>query len=265
MGWLSRRGKSSEAEDDGLLKALRDTDLNICLKAAEIARQQKRKDAVPALIELLYKPGTLFRPLRIAVARALGEIGDLRALQHLGEANYCEPWPEGEEVLSVIQEAQSKLWQQPSAEQYLAKLGRIVMYRMENFWRSNDIYIDPDIQTREGNQFTMNCAKRFFVPFLKEYFAFEGKVGSIRIYDGKEALPRHSYAFGWLYSDTIDEIMRHRGTWPEHPVGTINFEYGGNAKAPYISVQPEPDWPVPSIVRRLVIDGGTGVRFEEKS
>lgn len=267
MSWLFGKGQASEVEDrDRLLKALRDTNPNICLRAVEIVSQKRSKDAVPALIELLYKYKftTDFMPVRAAVARALGDIGDLRAMQHLGEAHYWEPWPQGEEVVSAIEEAQEKLWKQPGAEQYLAQLGKIVMYRMENFRRSKDIYIDSDIQDRAAYPFTMECAKRFFDCFERESFAFEGTVASIRIYDGKEALPRSSYAMGYLYSQTIDEILS-RGDWPKHPAGKIHLEFGGTATASYLFVRPEPKWPVPSIVRRHVKDGAAGVRFEEIS
>jgi hypothetical protein len=265
MGWLFGKGKTPKEESrNNLFKALRSTEPGICLQAVELAGQQRMKDAVPALVEILYISEAAFRPVRIAVARALGEIGDLRALQHLGEANYWEPWPEGEEVLSAIEEAHNKLWKQPGADAYIAQLGKIVMYRIADFTRSANIYIESDIQVRELYPFTMECAKRFFDCFKRESFAFEGKVGSIRIYRGKEALPRHSYAIGWLYSQTIDE-MEKQGKWPDRPIGEIDLELGGNATAPYVSVKPEPNWPVPSIVRRSVIDGGTGVRFEEKS
>lgn len=110
----------------------------------------------------------------------------------------------------------------------------------------------------------MQCAKRFFSHFKKESFAFEGEVRSLRIYDGKEALPRHSYAHGWLYSETVDAIQQ-RGRWPEKNVGSLNFEFEELMTVPYMVVSPEPRWPHPSLVRRCYKDvSGGGFRFEER-
>jgi len=267
MGLSFVRGTAPEffgASEAALLSALRDSKHSTCIQAANIAGRERRKDAVPALIELLYRSGKTCAPIRIAAARTLGNIGDLRALHHLGEAHYREPLSDGEEVRAVIQEALWQIFQAPGAPSYAARLQAIVSYRIANFMSSAGIYIDKNIQTRESSPFTMECGRRFFMPFALESFWFEGQVGSIRIYEGKEGLPGHSYANGWLYTETLDEIHE-RGKWPDRALGEIHFEFGGIAAAPCIFVGPEPNWPRPSIVRRSVIDGAHCVRFEENS
>jgi hypothetical protein len=267
---------SGTAEE--LIRSLRHGNIEVRRKAAEQAGNQRLRDAVPALVELLYvtEPGS--KLLIVAVARALGNIGDLRAMQHLGEAGFTYgrffsttyyddgriEEPNEEDVLlgEAIDEAETKLWQQPGAHEYLAQLGRIKMYTFGNFLRSSDIYIDPDIQAQPHYPFTMQSAQRFFSNFKQERFAFEGDVKSIFIRRGKEALPRNSFAEGGLYPQTLDEIAE-LGESALDPVGEIHFELGGNATAPYIVVRPQPNWPRPSIVRRCVLDGRTGIRFEE--
>ena len=104
---------------------------------------------------------------------------------------------------------------------------------------------------------------RFFANFKLESFAFQGQVGCIRIYDGKEALPGPSFADAWLYSQTMDEIER--TGWPKDSIGSLHFEFGDATRVPYMVVRPEPGWPHPSIVRRCYKEiGGSGFRFEER-
>jgi len=110
----------------------------------------------------------------------------------------------------------------------------MAIYNIINFLRSAEILINPDIQERSLYPFTMQCAKKFFDNFVNDSFDFDGYVGSIVIYDGKENLPRHSYAAGFLFSQRIDEINS-LGIFPD-PIGSIQFEYGGNTTTPYISV-----------------------------
>jgi hypothetical protein len=164
----------------------------------------------------------------------------------------------------AIDEAEQKLWKQTGAPDYLAQLAKIRMYTFGDFWRSNDIYIDEDIQNQVQYPFTMQCAKRFFANFKRERFAFEGEIRSIFIRRGKEALPRASFADGGLYPQTLDEIAKLCQS-ALNPIGEIHFEFGGNATAPYVTISPEPRWPRPSIVRRCVLDDRTGIRFEEIS
>lgn len=265
-----------------LIKALRDADLDVCCSAAEQARIQRLREAVPALVELLYRSGPGSKRVITAAARALGDIGDLRAIQHLGEAGYAHEYsgaipgfvtytadgrsiePAEEDVLldEALREAEDKIWKQPRAELYLAKLGGIKMYTFGDFWRSGDILIQPDIQNRRRNPFTMEQAKQFFSNFKKERFAFDqGEVRSIFVRRA-EVTPDQSHADGHLYSNTIDEIVQIGDSGLDHPIGDIHFKLG-NSSALYIAVHPEPDWPRPSIVRRCVLDGRTGIRFDE--
>ena len=190
------------------------------------------------------------------------EIGDVRAVQHLGEAEYWEPYPEGQQALAAIEEAEGKLLDDPRNGEYLAQLGSIKMHRIRDFFKSSNIQVDKDLE-RAQPPFTTERAMRFFANFKKESFAFEGQVGSIRIYEGKEVLPGHSFASGWLYSETIDSIEQ-RGDWPRDSLGSIHFEFGDVIRIPYMVVKPEPPWPHPSIVRRCYKEvGGSGFRFEE--
>jgi hypothetical protein len=93
----------------------------------------------------------------------------------------------------------------------------------------------PDIQQRAQYPFTMECAKRFFGPFMKQPFNFAGMITSMVIYDGKENLPNHSYAAGWLYRQTLEEIGQ-LGRLPDH-IGSIHFEFGGTTINPSIRVE----------------------------
>jgi hypothetical protein len=267
---------------ENLIRALRNGDHQVRCKAAEQAGRRREHAAVPTLVELLYETGPDSKSLITVVASALGEIGDLRAMQHLGEARYAHSYSAGlpgfktytadgrvieageQDVLmdEAIDEAEQNLWNQPGAPEYVAQLGKIRMYTFGDFWRSNDIHIDEDIQKQLQYPFTMPCAQRFFANFKRERFAFEGEIRSIFIRRGKEALPRNSFADGGLYPQTLDEISQ-LGQAALDPVGEIHFEFGGNATAPYVVVRPEPHWPRPSIVRRCVLDGRTGIRFEE--
>jgi hypothetical protein len=285
VGWLFRKGQTSSRNPiDSLIQDLRATNAEVCSQAADQAGEQRLKAAVPALVELLYCKN---KRVIAAAARALGEIGDLRAMQHLGEASYAQEFAGGApgfetfaatgEVVEVaeddilrdkaLREAHQKLWQQPGAQSYFAQLGDIKMYTFGDFWRSGEILIDPAIQHQPQYPFTMDCAKRFFKHFAKERFAFEGEVKSICVSRGKEALPRHSVADGFLLSQTLDEMAQvtDPGEERKYTVGEVHFEFGGNAVVPYLTVSPEPKWPRPSIVRRCVLDGGTGIRFEELS
>ncbi len=112
------------------------------------------------------------------------------------------------------------------------------IYRIIDFMKEREIVIAPPIQERPMYPFTWHCATRFFANFINETFVFERQVRSIMIYDGKENLPRHSFAMGFLYSQTCDEMhafaVQHQPI--PKPVGTIALEYGGELTAPYVRV-----------------------------
>ncbi|MBU1172884.1 MAG: hypothetical protein KKD44_25270 [Proteobacteria bacterium] len=107
-------------------------------------------------------------------------------------------------------------------------------YQIIDFLKSSDIYILEIIRTRELYPFTMACAKRFFDNFLHETFEFNGVVRSLHVWDAKENLPRHSYAFVWLYAQSLDEL---EGKPFPDPLGELRFEYGGNMKSPSMSIR----------------------------
>lgn len=109
-------------------------------------------------------------------------------------------------------------------------------YRIIDFLRRAEVVIHPDIQQRARYPFNMTAAKRFFDHFAHESFSFDRPVKSILIHDGKENYPQHSYANGFLFSETADEIQG-RGTFPD-PVGEIYLEVGGTAVAPKVKVTP---------------------------
>ena len=110
-------------------------------------------------------------------------------------------------------------------------------YFITDFLRDMNIIIHPVIQDRALHPFTMQVAKIFFDNFVNYSFNFEGAVNTIIIYDGKENSPRHSYANGWLYKETFDELERleNLGKIPS-PVGSITFEYGGTHSTPIIKI-----------------------------
>jgi hypothetical protein len=136
--------------------------------------------------------------------------------------------PNEDEIQRLLAEAQ-RLMKTGSAGHLTYTLRDFVMESPPQFM------VMPDIQRRPQFPFTMDCAKRFFDPFLKRSFNFAGMVTSIIIYDGKENLPNHSYAAGWLFQETLEE-MAQLGKLPEH-IGSIHFEYGGTTTDPSIRVE----------------------------
>jgi hypothetical protein len=107
-------------------------------------------------------------------------------------------------------------------------------YRILDFLMSGNIIISPDAQNAAAYPFTMECVRRFFKEFEQESFSFDGAIGSIMIMGGKENLPRHSFASGVLFPQTLDEQER-PGRFAK-PVGSIHMECGGNISTPVIRV-----------------------------
>lgn len=112
-------------------------------------------------------------------------------------------------------------------------------YRIDDFLRTADIYIAPEIQHRDQYPFTMQDAQSFFHHFRGILFEVNTTARAIFIFRAKEALPRSSFAEGALYSQNVDELeayaQRNNGNLPE-PVAAILFEFGGNHAVPYIKV-----------------------------
>lgn len=98
-------------------------------------------------------------------------------------------------------------------------------YAMIDFLLCNKVLISPEIQNRQRFPFTMQAAKRFFDRFAGESFELDAPVRSIVVYDGKENLPRHSYASGFLFAYSLYE-MQEIGSFPD-PVGSIHLEVLG--------------------------------------
>jgi hypothetical protein len=93
----------------------------------------------------------------------------------------------------------------------------------------------PEIQQRVRFPFTVENAARFFEHFTKVPFKFEGVIQSVVIYDGRENLPNHSYAAGWLYEQSLEQLSQLEDS-PE-PIGSLYFEYGGTTTAAIIRVE----------------------------
>src|ERR1039458_4756607 len=175
-----------------LIQALRSSDSESCRRAAQRAGDEPCEGSVPALIELLYRKD---KAVIAAAAQALGNIGDLRAIQHLEECAYAQDFAGGipgfdtlaedgrivevaeEDALmeKALREAEERLWKRPGAGPYGDQLGKIRMHTFGDFWKSDNIHIDPNIQS----QFVTQGAKRFFRNFTGDRFAFEGWVKAI--------------------------------------------------------------------------------------
>lgn len=113
--------------------------------------------------------------------------------------------------------------------------------RIDSFLKTGEIYIDPGIQNRDRNPFTMARAKNLFERFRDKMFELNGVASSLFISDGRENLPHESYAKGFLYEQKVDELetyaARHDGDLPDH-VATIRLECGGFPIRPGILVRP---------------------------
>ena len=109
-------------------------------------------------------------------------------------------------------------------------------YRFAEIYARADLIIDPNIQRRPHNPFTMASAKLFFDNFRSATFEFDGPVGFIFIDEGDMVLPNRSRASGNLFAETIDEVQK-SGTKPS-PVARIRFEYGGDLMTPEVDVEP---------------------------
>ena len=107
-------------------------------------------------------------------------------------------------------------------------------YAVEDFRRKSDILISPALT--DGGQCTMNQAKRFFDKFRGGLFDFPGTVRSIIIQVLDEDLPNSSFAAGFLYPETLDEMYARNELF--EPVGAICFECGNALPTPRITTKP---------------------------
>jgi hypothetical protein len=61
-------------------------------------------------------------------------------------------------------------------------------------------------QNAELYRFTHRSADPFFAFFIRETFVFDGNARYMFIHTGKDNLPQSSYAHGWLFTETEDEV-----------------------------------------------------------
>src|SRR5438132_1826150 len=96
MEWLWKKTKTSDASaTDALIRALETADPEVCCRAAAQAGNERVHTAVLPLVKLLYAKGPSSKRIVTAAAKALGDMSDLRALQHLMEASYAHSYSEG--------------------------------------------------------------------------------------------------------------------------------------------------------------------------
>jgi len=82
-------------------------------------------------------------------------------------------------------------------------------YRMRDFLISdNKLIVTPEAQNARVFPFARDRARRFFMEFKDVEFDFNGQIGFILIHTGKENLPSHSIADGFLFEQTFDEYIR---------------------------------------------------------
>ena len=95
------------------------------------------------------------------------------------------------------------------------------------------------LEDREHYPFGEEAFNVFFQYFVDQSFAFSQDWGCIFIYDAKENGPRHSYAAGWIFAESLDEFNSHLSRTNELPkqLGEIMFEYGGTIEKPRITTK----------------------------
>jgi hypothetical protein len=74
----------------------------------------------------------------------------------------------------------------------------------------------------------VDCAARFFGHFTKLPFKFAGVIQSEAIYDGRENLPYHSYAAGWLYEQSLEQVAQFRRPAGAHRVALLRVRWNDN-------------------------------------
>lgn len=113
-------------------------------------------------------------------------------------------------------------------------------YRMIDFLKTAEVLISPQIQERSLHPFTMSVAREFFQVFALESFVWDGRVGSVFVYDAQYNPRGHSYAICWLWPDSLDHV-RAGGRIPT-PVATLELSVsnqgGPHDHGPRLSVKP---------------------------
>ena len=112
-------------------------------------------------------------------------------------------------------------------------------YRIGDFVMASppQLLVMAELQRRVRFPFTLDGAERFFAVFAKLPFQFAGMVQSVVIYEGRENLPNHSYAAGWLYEESLEQMAQMEQA-PE-AAGSIYFEFDGTTGAASIRVELE--------------------------
>lgn len=115
-------------------------------------------------------------------------------------------------------------------------------YRLVDFLRKDEITISSAAQTTRHYPFTLYTARDFFRTFENSVFDFDSEleVRSIYIFSGKNALPRHSFASGYLLSVPLDTYEKYGLAGIPDPLGTITLECGGTMTSPCVRVQMVP-------------------------
>jgi tetratricopeptide (TPR) repeat protein len=145
------------------------------------------------------------------------ELGDERADGYLKELATREPSDDANKDLSPHTET----------EKDAAALEERAQYRVLDFMRTNQIYVHTLAQEMPRYAMPMHLAKRFFDNFVGEVFRFDGITRSIIIWTAKYDLPKFSWADGYLYSQTLEEMDAAGWQNKPDPVARIYFACGG--------------------------------------
>lgn len=82
-----------------------------------------------------------------------------------------------------------------------------MQYKIIDFTRNKEIYIHENAQQAPYYPLTLNCAKPFFNYFAEDSFELNRVVKSIFIFSGKYYPQGTSFADGYLYSKSLDELQ----------------------------------------------------------
>ena len=116
-----------------------------------------------------------------------------------------------------------------------------MQYNISDFINSDNVYISSAAQNMPAYPLSLRDAQIFFQYFKYESFDFDGVAKTIDIRSAKYNLPRSSWADGYLYSQTLDEldVIADRCNQLPNSVGHIYFACGGHNESPLIRVEKE--------------------------